>query len=61
MIVWILQFLIGFIGIGLVVLVHESGHFLAARALGVRVETFGIGMGPKNRSLHRCQAFRSAR
>ena len=47
MIVWILQFLIGFIGIGLVVLVHESGHFLAARALGVRVETFGIGMGPK--------------
>lgn len=42
----LLQFIIGFVGIGLVVLVHEAGHFLAARILGVRVEVFGIGMGP---------------
>ena len=48
----LIQFLIGFIGIGLVVLVHETGHFLAARALGVRVEIFGIGMGPVLFSLH---------
>ena len=50
--IMLIQFLIGFIGIGLVVLVHETGHFLAARALGVRVEIFGIGMGPVLFSLH---------
>lgn len=28
-------------------IVHESGHYLTARALGIRVEEFGIGFGPK--------------
>jgi len=31
----------------LVVLVHELGHFLAARSLGIRVEEFGIGFPPR--------------
>jgi len=31
---------------GLVVFVHELGHFLAARWLGFRVTAFAIGMGP---------------
>jgi len=31
--------------LGLVVFVHEAGHFLAARLFGVRVETFSIGFG----------------
>lgn len=48
----LLQFIIGFIGIGLVVFIHELGHFLAARALGVQVETFGIGMGPAIHTWH---------
>ncbi|MGP1441167.1 MAG: RIP metalloprotease RseP [Anaerovoracaceae bacterium] len=30
----------------ILVLVHEGGHFFAARALGVRVNEFAIGMGP---------------
>ena len=30
-----------------VILVHESGHYLAARALGISVEEFSIGVGPK--------------
>ena len=34
-------------GIGLVIFVHELGHFLAARWCGVRVEIFSIGMGPR--------------
>ena len=34
-------------GIGLVIFVHELGHFLAARRCGVRVETFSLGFGPK--------------
>ena len=32
---------------GVVVLVHELGHFFAARACGVLVEEFSIGMGPR--------------
>lgn len=32
---------------GLLVLVHELGHFLAARKNGILVEEFAIGMGPK--------------
>ena len=31
---------------GLLVVVHELGHFLAARAFGMRVERFSVGFGP---------------
>ena len=34
-------------GIGLVIFVHELGHYLAARMCGVRVETFSLGFGPR--------------
>ncbi len=33
--------------IGVLVFVHELGHFLAARACGVGVEVFSLGFGPK--------------
>ena len=33
--------------IGLLILVHEIGHFLAARAVGVRVDVFSIGFWKK--------------
>lgn len=33
--------------LGVLVFVHELGHFLMARWLGVRVLTFSIGFGPK--------------
>jgi regulator of sigma E protease len=36
----------GLLGLSLLVFIHELGHFIAARALGVEVETFSIGMGP---------------
>lgn len=32
--------------LGVVVFIHELGHFLAARWAGVRVDTFSIGFGP---------------
>ena len=35
------------LGIGLVIFVHELGHFLAARLCGVRVEIFSLGFGPR--------------
>ncbi len=43
----IVTILLGLMGLGLVVLVHELGHFAAARAAGVEVEAFSIGWGPK--------------
>lgn len=33
--------------LGVVVLVHELGHFFAAKSSGVKVEEFGIGFPPK--------------
>ncbi len=33
-------------GLGLLVIVHEAGHLLAARASGMRVIRFSIGWGP---------------
>jgi regulator of sigma E protease len=33
--------------ITVIVFVHEMGHYLVARANGVRVETFSIGFGPE--------------
>lgn len=33
--------------LGIMILVHEAGHFWAALAVGVRVETFSIGFGPR--------------
>ena len=41
-----LKFLIGLPVLGIVVLIHELGHFIAARLCGVSVETFSIGWGP---------------
>ena len=33
--------------LGVLIFVHELGHFLMARRLGVRVLTFSLGFGPK--------------
>jgi regulator of sigma E protease len=39
--------LIFFITLSILVLVHEFGHFLMAKKMGVKVEEFGIGLPPK--------------
>ena len=41
-----MTFVYGILGLGLIVLVHETGHFIAAKIAGVKVEAFSIGMGP---------------
>ena len=33
--------------ISFIILVHELGHFLVARSVGVKVERFSIGFGPR--------------
>lgn len=42
-----LYFLLTIFLLGILILVHEGGHFLIARANGIKVEEFAIGMGPK--------------
>ncbi len=39
--------LLAVLGIGLLIFLHEGGHFLAARVAGVRVEVFSLGFGPR--------------
>lgn len=34
------------VGIGLLIFIHELGHFLAAKWCGVKVEAFALGIGP---------------
>ena len=33
--------------LGILILVHEIGHFVAARLVGIRVEEFGMGLPPR--------------
>jgi regulator of sigma E protease len=40
------------LGIGLLIFIHELGHFLAARLAGVRVEIFSLGFGPRLCGFH---------
>ena len=42
----LLSVVVAIIGLGLLVVLHEGGHYLAARMCGMRVERFSIGFGP---------------
>lgn len=41
----VLGVIIAIIGLGFLILVHEFGHFIVAKATGMRVEEFSIGFG----------------
>lgn len=43
----ILYVLLALLLLGIMITVHELGHFLAARACGIAVKSFGIGFGPR--------------
>jgi len=38
---------VGLVGLSLIILVHEFGHFLAAKLFGVGVPIFSVGFGPR--------------
>src|SRR5574344_135362 len=42
----ILPFAIGLLGISIMILVHELGHYIAARMFHIDVETISFGFGP---------------
>src|SRR5262245_8354858 len=39
-------YLVGILCLALLMVIHEGGHFLVARAAGMRVMKFSIGFGP---------------
>lgn len=43
----VLPYLIAILLFIVLIVIHEFGHFIAAKLLGVRVNEFAIGMGPK--------------
>ena len=43
----IITILMAILGFGIIVFIHELGHFLFAKKAGVKIHEFSIGMGPK--------------
>ncbi len=43
----IIYILVAVLMFGVLIAVHEFGHFVAAKSLGVKVNEFAIGMGPR--------------
>ena len=41
-----MSILVGIVGLGFLVLIHEAGHFFAARAVGMRPRKFYLGFPP---------------
>ena len=41
------QYILAILGFSLIILVHETGHFLLAKVSGIYVEEFFLGFGPK--------------
>lgn len=46
-----------FVLIGILVFIHELGHFLAARWTGMRAEVFAVGMGPRVAGFNKVTGF----
>ena len=40
-------FIVSLLVFGVIIAVHEFGHFAAAKMVGIKVDEFSIGMGPK--------------
>ena len=40
------------VALGILIAVHEAGHFIVARMCGVYVERFALGFGPRLFSFH---------
>ena len=41
-----MTFVLGILGLIFLIVIHELGHMLTAKAVGVRVPEFGVGFGP---------------
>ena len=41
-----MSYVLAFLGFVALIILHEAGHFTAAKAVGMRVERFSLFMGP---------------
>src|SRR2546427_11493163 len=41
------------VGLGLLIAAHEAGHLVLARLMGMRVEVFSLGFGPRIAGIRR--------
>lgn len=57
----LIYIVVGILLFGLLIAVHEGGHFLSAKLLGVQVNEFAIGMGPALFSKQRGETLYSLR
>ncbi len=57
----IITILVAILAFGVIVFIHELGHFLFAKKAGVRIHEFAIGMGPKIYSFKKGETMYSIR
>jgi regulator of sigma E protease len=43
----VITIIIGIVALSVIVIAHELGHFITAKAAGVKVEEFGLGLPPR--------------
>lgn len=41
-----MKYILAIVIFGIIILIHEFGHFAAAKLCGIRVNKFALGMGP---------------
>jgi len=44
---WVWSLILVIIGFSVIIFVHELGHFITARMVGVRIDVFALGFGPR--------------
>lgn len=45
MLITLITLLLSLVGLGILICIHELGHLLAAKSVGMKIESFGIGFG----------------
>ncbi|OPY02216.1 MAG: putative zinc metalloprotease [Syntrophorhabdus sp. PtaB.Bin047] len=48
-----MSYVLAVLAVGFIILIHETGHFIAAKLAGIPIRTFSIGFGPKLYALER--------
>lgn len=56
-----MNYILAFVAFNVIVIVHELGHFLAAKKFGIKVEEFSLFVGPKLWSIQRGETMYSIR
>lgn len=58
---WVIQILVALLAFGIIIFIHELGHFIVAKSVGITVHEFALGMGPRLFSFRRGETVYSLR